>query len=65
MDKKTMIDRWKENAKIVEQVYGGFVDWEEHFYICPNCDEPIYECDWEIWELREFICPICEWNEES
>ena len=63
MSKKNMIDTWKENAKIVEQVYGGFVNWEERFYICPNCDEPIYECDWESWELREFVCPICEWDE--
>ena len=37
---------WESNAKYVEKVYGSFVDWEERFYICPECGEPVYECDW-------------------
>lgn len=51
---------WEINAKIVENEYGGFVDWEEEFYECPYCGEPIYKEDWEIGDLDDFICPICE-----
>ena len=37
---------WEDNAKYVEKVYGAYVDWEERFYTCPVCGEPVYECDW-------------------
>lgn len=50
---------WGENALIVESVYGGFVDWGERFYICPECDEPVYEDDWKEEELKSELCPIC------
>ena len=56
---------WEANAKFVEKVYGGYVDWEERFYNCPECGEPIYECDWDVNELVKFICPICEFTEED
>lgn len=56
---------WEENAKLVEKVYGGYVDWEERFYHCPECGEPIYDCDWEDSELTEFICPVCEFVNEG
>lgn len=49
---------WKKMAKYCEEEYGVFVDWEEHFFICPECGEPIYECDWEEDEL--YACPVCE-----
>ena len=42
-----------------------FVDWEERFYHCPECGEPVYEDDWYEEELEKFICPICEFNEED
>lgn len=51
---------WEARAKEVEEVYGGFVNWEEAFYICPECEEPVYKCDWDEDELAEFLCPICE-----
>lgn len=53
---------WIENAKEVEQVFGGFVNWEEGFYICPECGEPIYQGEWERQELIDFLCPVCEWE---
>lgn len=56
---------WKVNAKFVEKVYGGYVDWEERFYICPECGEPIYECDWSTTNLCNFICPICNFVDED
>ena len=59
---------WEARAKEVEEVYGGFVDWDEAFYICPECGEPVYKCDWNEDELTKFLCPICEdgyFNEDS
>jgi hypothetical protein len=43
-----------------QKEYGAYVDWEERFYSCPFCDEPIYEEDWADEEYGEFLCPICE-----
>lgn len=56
---------WEKRAREVIEVYGVHVDWEERFYECPECGEPIYECDWTKGELNEFICPICEFTEEE
>ncbi len=56
---------WEERAKEVEQIYGCYVDWEERFYECPDCGEPVYECDWSESILKSFICPICEFKEEE
>lgn len=53
---------WERNAKIIINVYGGYVDWEERFYLCPECGEPIYECDWDE-ELEKFLCPVCEFSD--
>lgn len=55
---------WEVNAKIVESTYGGFVDWDERFYNCPECGEPIYECDWSSSELLD-LCPICGFTDEE
>ena len=49
---------WEEVAREVETIYGIYVDWEERFFICPECDEPVYECDWYCFEC----CPICEFE---
>ena len=57
--------QWENNAKEIENTYGGYVDWEERFYQCPYCGEPIYECDWSNEELEEFICPVCEFEEDE
>jgi len=51
---------WEKNAKDVEMLYGCYVDWEERFYNCPWCGEPVYECDWTDEELKQCYCPICE-----
>lgn len=58
--KNFRMNTWDINADIVENEYGMFVDWEERFYTCPFCGEPVYECDWTDEELENFICPICE-----
>lgn len=50
---------WEQNARAVEEIYGGYVDWNERFYICPECEEPIYEYDWSVNQLTEAYCPVC------
>lgn len=60
-----MRSMWEINAEIVSDVYGGYIDWDEGFYNCPECDEPIYNCDWSEAELKECICPICGFVEDE
>ena len=54
---------WMTNARTVDLVYGGYVDWVAKFYICPECGEPIFRSDWSEEDLEDFICPICEFVE--
>lgn len=56
---------WEINAKIAEDVYGMYVDWDERFYECPECGEPVYECDWRASDLNQYLCPICEYVHEE
>ena len=60
---------WEKVAHEVEVVYGGYVDWEERFFNCPECNESIYECDWTDadFALNHYFdghvvgyCPVCE-----
>ena len=48
---------WEKTAKMCQDTFGIHIDWEERFFICPECDEPIYECDWEDHNWDE--CPVC------
>lgn len=50
---------WEKNATIVEEEYGMLVDWDERFYICLECGEPVYEQDWTNEALKEEFCPVC------
>lgn len=58
---------WENLAKYCQEVYGVFINWEERFFICPECAEPIYEDDWSVDELMELggCCPVCymDWYE--
>ena len=51
---------WEKAAKYCEDTYGIWVDWEEGFFHCPECDEMLLKEDWEThnWEM----CPVCEFN---
>lgn len=53
---------WFEAAKYCEETYGVYVSYEEgdRFFICPECDEPILEEDWDGEDLTH--CPVCEFN---
>lgn len=64
--------RWERNAKTLETVSGIYVAWDEpkgdRFYVCPCCDEPVYECDWFEEDLEAYFCPVCEdedWDESA
>lgn len=55
---------WYEAAEYCEEAFGSYVDWDEGFFICPECAEPIYEVDWDKhseWDM----CPVCEVNFDS
>ena len=55
-----MKDFWADTAKYCEETYGSFVDWDERFFICPECEEPVYEEDLsdDGWQT----CPVCGFN---
>ena len=42
----------------------AFTNIEGAWYICPECGEPIYFCDWAD-EDNFMRCPICHWNYET
>lgn len=56
---------WEANAKVVEKFYGGYVNWDERFYLCPECGELIYESDWSFGDLLHYICPVCEFTDSE
>ena len=49
---------WEEVAKYCEDVFGAYVDWEERFFHCPECDDVVYFEDWENHDWHS--CPVCE-----
>lgn len=60
---------WREAAVYCYDNFGVQVNWEEKFFICPECGEPVYECDWinEI-DFKSggwLYCPICQVNFEE
>jgi len=54
---------WADAAKFCEKTFGSYIDWDEGFFICPECCEPIYESDWDDHDNWS-RCPICdiEWE---
>lgn len=49
---------WEQAAIFCYNTFGTFVDWEERYFICPECQEPILEEDWDEHDFT--ICPVCE-----
>ena len=54
-----MSNAWEKMAHLIEVNYGTQVDWEERFFICPECGEPVYEEDWNDMDFEDCICPVC------
>lgn len=59
--------KWEQLALYCEETYGCYVDWDERFFECPECGEPIYECDWRDSDYYlgrkgndKMYCPVCE-----
>lgn len=65
MERKKNMTQWERNAIYVNDTYGAYVNWEDRFYECPECGEPVYEDDWSERELRQYLCPVCCYNEEE
>lgn len=53
---------WKINAKWVNTFYKSEVNYDEGFYLCPECGEPVYNDDWSEQDFKDFVCPICEFT---
>lgn len=60
---KYHISTWEIVATYCWEQFGTHVDWQERFFICPDCGEPIYECDWEDpSDYLSDMCPICDYH---
>jgi len=54
-------------AQTIEKEFGMYFDREEEFVECPECEEPLYNCDWESSEYMKvssdghvvWQCPVC------
>lgn len=55
---------FKRFAQYLERYYGVQFDRQEGFVICPECGEPLYDCDWTVFDFSneddEYICPVCQ-----
>ena len=56
---------WEEIAIELEENYGVYADWDVRFFECPECGEPIYECDWSITDFTNCFCPVCGFSGEE
>lgn len=58
------MDNWDKIAHLIEVNYGSLIDWDDRFFYCPECHEPIYEDEWADLDFlngnNNFICPVCE-----
>ena len=52
---------WNYAAEYCEREYGAYVDWDEGFFECPECSEPIYKEDWGDYG-DWVVCPICDFT---
>ena len=53
---------WAQAAEFCSKEYGSYINYEEKYFICPECGDPIYECDWETYYYFWNLCPVCEFN---
>lgn len=53
---------WYKAAEYCEVIFGSFVNWDEGFFICPECADCVLRSDWEKNHINWNVCPICECN---
>lgn len=58
---------WERTARKLKKENDTIVNWNEGFFICPECIEPIYSDDWADFDYicdtkhrNNIYCPICE-----
>lgn len=51
---------WYAAAQYCEETYGVYVNWDEEWFLCPECGEPLYADDFEDWDWAS--CPICDFD---
>ena len=51
---------WRFAAEYCEREYGVYVNWDEVFFICPECGEPLFKEDYgdHCW----VVCPVCNFD---
>ena len=49
---------WLDATIYCSQTFGIYVNWEDRYFLCPECEEPILEEDWEDYDMDN--CPVCE-----
>lgn len=54
---------WESAAHLCEAIYGSYVNWDEEYFLCPECGEIIYSDDFDDFT----VCPVCEfeWGEKD
>lgn len=57
------MSNWELAARIVGEDCDVEVDMNEEYFICPECEEPIFADDWSGEDFMEddcIVCPICK-----
>ena len=57
-----MMINWELAARAAEKDCGAEVNYNEEYFVCPECDEPIFSDDWESEDFMaagSIVCPIC------
>ena len=52
---------WELAAALAEE-QGSECNYEEGYFVCPHCNEPIFEGDWtddQMFKDNSVMCPIC------
>ena len=64
MNNLKMRDFWKENAIIIDMFYedglNTMVDYQEGYYICPDCKSKVYRNKSYDNVLETYFCPFCK-----
>lgn len=52
---------WEIAASLAEE-QGSECNYEEGYFVCPHCNEPVFEGDWtddQMFKDNSVMCPIC------